>query len=70
VDSIQRKVVAVRFLKFCLVGGIGAGIQLGITYLLTEWAGLWYIFSLGIAILLATIWNFTGNDRWTFKGKA
>jgi len=69
VDSIQRKVIAVRFLKFCLVGSVGAGIQLGITYLLTEWVGLWYMLSLCIAIGLATIWNFTGNLRWTFKGK-
>lgn len=59
--------LAIRFLKFCAVGGVGAGIQLGMTYLLTEFWGLWYMFSLCVAILLATAWNFTGNYKWTFK---
>lgn len=68
-DSIQRKVIATRFAKFCIVGSIGALIQLGTTYLLTEVANFYYMFSLAIAITLATIWNFTGNLKWTFKGK-
>ena len=58
-----------KFIKFIIVGSIGAGIQLGITYLLTEFANLYYMVSLVIAIILATVWNFTGNLRWTFKGK-
>ncbi len=67
---MQRKSLAIKFLKFIAVGGVGAGIQLGTTYFLTEMAGLHYMFSLSIAIVLATIWNFTLNLRWTFKEKA
>ena len=68
-DSIQRKVIASRFVKFCIIGSIGAVIQFGVTFLLTEFVQLHYMFSLAIAIGIATIWNFTGNLRWTFKGK-
>ncbi len=56
-----------RFLKFCLVGSGGALIQLGLTYLLTEKLGLWYMLSLCIAIGLALVWNFTWNLKWTFN---
>lgn len=56
-----------KFAKFIIVGGIGALIQFGITYTLTEWAGLWYMGSLLVAVIAATIWNFAGNYKWTFK---
>lgn len=56
-----------KFTKFIIVGSVGAGIQLSLTYMLTEWAGLWYMLSLCIAIVIATAWNFTGNLKWTFK---
>ena len=68
-DSIQRKVIATRFIKFAIVGGIGVGMLLGLTTLLTEVAGLHYVLSLCIAIPIVTIWNFTGNLRWTFNDK-
>lgn len=57
----------IKFGRFIVVGGIGAVIQLGLTYLLTERVHLYYIFSLAIAIVLATIWNFIMNLKWTFK---
>lgn len=56
-----------KFLKFCIVGGIGALITFGLTWLLTEELGLWYMFSLIIAVGIATISNFTLNTIWTFK---
>lgn len=68
-NNIQFKITATRFVKFCIVGGVGAGILLGLTTLLTEVAGLHYVFSLCIAIPIATVWNFTGNLKWTFRGK-
>lgn len=68
-DSIQRKVIATQFGKFIIVGGIGALIQLSTVYILTEVANLHYMISLGFAIVLATVWNFTGNLKWTFARK-
>lgn len=56
-----------RFIKFCVVGGIGTLIYMLMTWLLTEFAGLWYMVSLAIATVVATIWNYNMNVRWTFK---
>lgn len=66
-DTIIKRLPYAKFIKFCLVGSGGALIQLGMTYLLTEVVGLWYMLSLCIAIGLALIWNFTFNLKWTFK---
>ena len=56
-----------KFIKFVIVGLGGALIQLGVTYALTEYLDLWYLVSLSIAIVLATLWNFSANLRWTFR---
>ena len=56
-----------KFIKFCIVGGIGAIETFGITWILTEVAGLWYMASLVIAVAFATFSNFTLNTIWTFK---
>lgn len=61
-----RQLFTKRFTKFCIVGGSGALITLSLTWLLTESVGLWYILSLTIAVVIATVWNFNLNARWTF----
>ena len=56
-----------RFLKFCMVGGTGSVITFGTTFILTEYAHLWYILSLAIAVVIATFVNYTLNCVWTFS---
>jgi 2-polyprenyl-3-methyl-5-hydroxy-6-metoxy-1,4-benzoquinol methylase len=56
-----------RFLKFCMVGGSGAIITFGITWILTEKFGLWYMASMVIAVAIATVWNYNFNLFWTFR---
>ena len=58
-----------RFVKFCMVGLSGALLQLSITYLLTEILHLYYVYSLGIAITLVTVWNYVWQGRWVFVKK-
>ena len=58
-----------KLIKFCLVGGVGFLIQGGTLLFFTEVFGLWYILSFVIGVILATIWTFTVNLKWTFKGK-
>jgi len=53
--------------KFCVVGGIGSIINLGLLYSLTEWFGVYYLLSSCIAIELSIISNFILNDQWTFR---
>lgn len=59
----------VKFCKFAIVGGIGAIITWGLTWLLTEHAGFWYMGSLILATMVAMISNFLFNNYWTFAVK-
>lgn len=56
-----------RLIKFSIVGVIGAGINTGFLWVLTDVAGLFYLFSAVVAIEIAILTQFLMNDRWTFK---
>ncbi len=56
-----------RLFKFSIVGGIGAVISTVLLWILTEFVGLYYLFSSVIAIEIAILMQFLMNDRWTFK---
>ncbi len=58
-----------RFVKFCIVGAIGTGVNLSILYTLVEFFHMWYIPAEVIAILGATLSNFTGNSIWVFRAQ-
>ena len=62
---IDRK----RLFKFCVIGGSGLGIHTGILYLLTDEAGLYYMYSAIIAGVIAAVYNYLGNHYWTFKDR-
>ncbi len=56
----------IQMLKWACIGLLGAVINLGITMVLTELAGLWYILSSTIATILVIWVNFFLNKKWTF----
>ena len=56
-------------IKYFLVGGIGIGVNLGLLYVLTDFLGIWYILSQGIAIAIAITNNFFLHRYWTFKNE-
>lgn len=56
-----------RFFKFNLVSLIALVVNMGVLLFFTEIVGLWYILSNLIGIAVATIINFSLNDKWTFK---
>jgi dolichol-phosphate mannosyltransferase len=60
-----------RFLKFCLVGASGVGVNLGIFWLLTRWGGMREndFLALAIAIEVSIITNFTLNEYITFRDR-
>lgn len=66
---MRRKGEMVRFLKFCLVGGSGVVVNMGLLYLLTEYAGLFYLVSSAISIETSIITNFLLNDFFTFHDR-
>ncbi len=59
----------IRFLKFCIVGGSGVIVNIGLLWLLVETTSLpFYLCSL-LAIESAIILNFFLNDSWTWRDK-
>jgi putative flippase GtrA len=61
-DSKERE----RFLKFALVGTIGAGIDFGMMNLLTQAFNLVLVISGTISFVCAVISNFLWNRYWTY----
>jgi len=59
--------INVRFLKFCIVGGSGVIVNMGLLWLLTEIVGLYYLISSAISIETSIVTNFILNDYWTWK---
>lgn len=58
-----------RYIKFSLVGVVGAIINFSLLYVLTNNVGLWYLLSATIAIMIAGVNNYILNHLWTFRGK-
>ncbi len=68
-DLMRRRGEVLRFMKFCLVGGSGVGVNMGLLWLLTEVGGLFYLVSAAISIETSIISNFTLNDFFTFPDR-
>ena len=58
-----------KLIKFCMVGLLGVGVNLGILYFLTS-LGLYYMISGAISIEISLLTNFFLNRAWTFKEEA
>ena len=58
-----------RFVKFCLVGASGVGVNLGLLWLLTEQVGLFYLLSACISIEASIISNYVLNHLFTFRDR-
>ncbi|MFC2032044.1 glycosyltransferase [Chloroflexota bacterium] len=66
---MRRKGEILRFVKFCLVGLSGVLVNTGLLWLLTEFAGLFYLLSAAISIESSILSNFTLNDYFTFRDR-
>jgi len=68
---MKRKGELGRFIKFCIVGGSGIGVNFGIFTLLTRVGGMKEtdFLALAIATEVAIITNFTLNDIFTFRDR-
>jgi dolichol-phosphate mannosyltransferase len=58
-----------KILRFGIVGLSGIFVNMGLLYVLTEVAGLYYLVSAAIAIETSIVNNFIWNDLWTFKSR-
>lgn len=66
--KIVRPFLSRLFVKFCLVGLSGVGVNLGLLWCLTEILGLFYLCSAAISVEISIISNFLLNEFWTFSG--
>ena len=64
------KVLALRWLKFNLVGALGIGIQLGCLWLLVSGLGMNYLPATALAVEAAVLHNFVWHERFTWKERA
>jgi len=67
--SLALSAVLIRFLKFCLVGGSGMVVDMGVLFLLADprMLGMDITFSKICAAETALINNFVWNELWTFR---
>lgn len=61
-----------RFFKFCIVGGSGVFVDMGVLWLLASPSTLGWNLSASkvLAAEVAILNNFAWNDQWTFRGFA
>ena len=58
-----------RFIRFGLVGLSGVFIDMPIFWVLVRVAHVYDLIAILPAYAAATVWNFTFNDRWTFRDR-
>ena len=61
------KLLALRWLKFNLVGALGIGVQLGCLAGLRPW--LHYLAATALAVELAVLHNFAWHERFTWRDR-
>ena len=66
---MRRSGELARFIKFCLVGGSGVVVNLGILWLLTDFGGVNDKLSSALAIETSIITNFILNNYFTFADR-
>lgn len=67
VKKVRRWLPPRELLAFCAVGGSGVLVNTGLLLLLGHLAGLRLELASPLAIETAILWNYTLNDRWTFR---
>ncbi|MBI1856582.1 MAG: GtrA family protein [Chloroflexi bacterium] len=66
ISILHNPVERTRFLKFLVVGTLGAAIDFGIANLLTHFAGMPLVYAGTISFACAVISNFVWNHHWTY----
>ena len=69
VDVMSKKEWVIQFSKFAVVGVINTLVNLLVLSILTEFFGIYYMFSAVFAFLVAVTNSFVMNSLWTFNHK-
>ena len=57
-----------EIIRFCLVGGMSFLIDYSLLFALTEWAGLYYLYSSAISFGVSVVFNYWLCVTYVFKG--
>lgn len=63
------KPLLLQLVKFGFVGILATAVDYGIMVILTEWAGVYYLFSSTISFTLSLLLNYVCSMRFVFKRK-
>lgn len=58
-----------KVFRYLVSGGVTAGVQLGLFYLLTDILGIWYLASSTVAVAAAITVSFLLQKFWTFENR-
>ncbi len=58
-----------QFLKYAFGGAVAFVVDMGLLYVLTDIAGLWYLWSATFSFVVAAIVNYLFQRFWTFKSQ-
>lgn len=58
------------YIKYIISGGTAALTNLVVLYICTDWLGIWYVISAGIAFLISLGVSFSLQKLWTFGDKS
>ncbi len=58
-----------RLFRFIISGGTAAFVNIAVLYLLTRYAGVWYLASSVVAVLTAMLVGFLLQKFWTFNSR-
>lgn len=62
--------ILLKVVRFLISGGLGALVGLAVIYILTEYAGVWYVYSLVIGFIPSCAVSFVLKKFWTFEDKS
>jgi putative flippase GtrA len=58
-----------KWVRFFVSGGTGAAVNIGLLFVLTHIAHLWYLFSSILAFMISVCVSFVMQKYWTFQNK-
>lgn len=66
----QAQQLSTQFFRYFVVGSVAFGVDFALLYLLTELAGLYYLFSASLAFMAGIAVNYALSVSWVFKHRS
>ncbi len=64
---LDRRAGAAKIVRFLIAGGLAMVVNIALLYVFTEFLGMWYLVSAGLAFMCAFVVSFTLQKYWAFR---